>query len=171
MIKLIGAVLIIVATSWAGFEAARHLTERPRQLRQLKVALQSLEAEIMYGHTPLSDAAKNIAKQLEKPLSWFFEGFSYKLDKANLTVKEAWQQSLEDVWNTTAYKTAELEIMKQFGETLGQHDRYTQQKHIQLALTHLEREELEARDKQIRYERMVKSLGVLSGLLLVILLI
>ncbi|KMJ60019.1 stage III sporulation protein SpoAB [Bacillus sp. LL01] len=171
MIKLIGAVFIIVATSWAGFEAARHLTERPRQLRQLKVALQSLEAEIMYGHTPLSDATKNIAKQLEKPLSWFFEGFSYKLDKANLSVKEAWHESLEDVWNTTAYKNAELEIMKQFGETLGQHDRYTQQKHIQLALTHLEREELEARDKQIRYERMVKSLGVLSGLLLVILLI
>lgn len=171
MIKLIGAVLILVATSWAGFEAARHLTERPRQLRQLKVALQSLEAEIMYGHTPLADATKNISKQLEKPLSWFFESFANKLEKASLTVREAWHESLDDVWKNTAYKTAELEIMKQFGETLGQHDRYTQQKHIQLALTHLEREELDARDKQHRYERMVKSLGVLSGLLLVILLI
>jgi stage III sporulation protein AB len=171
MMKLLGAVFIIVATSWAGFEAARHLTERPRQLRQLKVALQSLEAEIMYGHTPLADAAKNIAKQLDKPLTWFFEAFSYKLEKASLTVKQAWHESLDEVWKTTAYKRAELEIMRQFGETLGQHDRYTQQKHIQLALTHLEREELDARDKQVRYERMVKSLGVLSGLLLVILLI
>ncbi len=55
MIKLIGAVLIIVATSWAGFEAARHLTERPRQLRQLKVALQSLEAEGVLDMTPYLD--------------------------------------------------------------------------------------------------------------------
>ena len=54
MFKLIGAILIIVATTWTGFEAARHLSERPKQLRQLKSALQSLEAEIMYGHTPLT---------------------------------------------------------------------------------------------------------------------
>lgn len=170
MIKLIGAVFIILSTSWAGFEAARHLTERPRQLRQLKVALQSLEAEIMYGHTPLAEATRNIAKQMEKPLTWFFETFSNKLEQANLHAKEAWQQSLDEVWNSTAFKKAELEIMKQFGDTLGQHDRHTQQKHIHLAMTHLEREELEARDKQIRYEKMVKSLGVLSGLLLIILL-
>lgn len=170
MIKLLGAVFIIVSTTWAGLEAARHLTERPRQLRLLKVALQSLEAEIMYGHTPLAEATKNIAKQMDKPLTWFFESFSYKLEQASLTVKQAWQESLDEVWQSTAFKKAELEIMKQFGETLGQHDRHTQQKHIQLAMTHLEREELEARDKQVRYEKMVKSLGVLSGLLLIILL-
>ncbi|WP_417899671.1 stage III sporulation protein SpoIIIAB [Bacillus haimaensis] len=170
MFKLIGAILIIISTSWAGFEAARHLTERPRQLRQLKVALQSLEAEIMYGHTPLAEATRNIAKQMDKPLTWFFEAFSNKLEQANLHAKDAWHQSLDEVWNSTAFKKAELEIMKQFGDTLGQHDRHTQQKHIHLAMTHLEREELEARDKQIRYEKMVKSLGVLSGLLLIILL-
>lgn len=170
MIKLIGAVFIIISTSWAGFEAARHLTERPRQLRQLKVALQSLEAEIMYGHTPLAEATRNIAKQMDKPLTWFFEAFSNKLEQANLHAKDAWHQSLDEVWSSTAFKKAELEIMKQFGDTLGQHDRNTQQKHIHLAMTHLEREELEARDKQIRYEKMVKSLGVLSGLLLIILL-
>ena len=46
--------------------------------------------------------------------------------------------------------------MKQFGETLGRHDRVSQQKQIMLTLTHLEREENEARDKQARYEKMVK---------------
>ena len=50
--------------------------------------------------------------------------------------------------------------MVQFGENLGKHDRLTQQKQIMLALTHLEREEEGARDKQKGYEKMVKSLGV-----------
>ena len=54
MVKLLGAIFIILATTWTGFEAAKHLSERPKQLRQLKSALQSLEAEIMYGHTPLA---------------------------------------------------------------------------------------------------------------------
>ena len=70
----------------------------------------------------------------------------------------------------TAFKQGEYEIMKQFGETLGQHDLLSQQKHIRLALAHLEREEADALDRQSRYEKMLKSLGFLSGLLLVILL-
>lgn len=171
MIKMMGAIIIIVATTWAGFEASRHLHERPKQLRLLKSALQSLEAEIMYGHTPLHEASRRLGSQLNKPLSWFFETFAKKLTETETTVKEAWEESLTEVWKLTAFKQGELEIMKQFGQTLGQHDRISQQKQIQLTLTHLEREEADAQEKQMKYERMVKSLGFLLGLLLVILLI
>jgi stage III sporulation protein AB len=170
MIKIIGAIFIIVASTWTGFEASRHLSERPRQLRQLRSALQSLEAEIMYGHTPLHEAARRLAAQLSKPLSWFFEAFAKKLTDSETTVKDAWENSLKEVWKLTALKQGEFEIMKQFGETLGRHDRFSQQKQIMLTLTHLEREEADAIDRQAKYEKMVKSLGFLSGLLLIILL-
>ncbi|MEC2075404.1 stage III sporulation protein SpoIIIAB [Metabacillus fastidiosus] len=170
MIKILGAVFILIATTWIGFEAARHLSERTRQLRQLKVALQSLEAEIMYAHTPLTVAAENLAKQMRKPLSPFFELFASKLKKGHTSVKTAWDESIEEVLHLTAFKHGELEVLKQFGETLGQHDRLSQQKHIKLTLSHLEREEADAVDRQTRYERLVKSLGFLSGLLLIILL-
>jgi stage III sporulation protein AB len=171
MIKIIGAIFIICATTWTGFEASRHLSERPKQLRQLKSALQSLEAEIMYGHTPLHEAARRLSAQLTKPLSWFFETFANKLTSTETTVKDAWEESLSEVWKMTALKQGEYEIMKQFGETLGRHDRVSQQKQIMLALTHLEREEADAYERQSKYEKMVKSLGFLSGLLLIILLI
>lgn len=170
MVKLIGAIFIIVATTVAGFEAARHLSERPRQLRALRSALQSLEAEIMYGHTPLHEAARRLAAQLSKPLSTFFDSFAKKLTYTETTVKDAWESSLIEVWKSTALKQGEFEIMKQFGETLGRHDRFSQQKHIMLTLSHLEREEADAVSAQAKYEKMVKSLGFLSGLLLIILL-
>ncbi len=170
MVKLIGAIFIIVATTVIGFEASRHLSERPRQLRDLKSALQSLEAEIMYSHTPLHEAARRLAAQLSKPLSTFFDGFAGKLIDTETTVKQAWETSLREVWKSTALKKGEFEIMKQFGETLGRHDRFSQQKHIMLTLSHLEREEANAIQAQLKYEKMVKSLGFLSGLLLVILL-
>lgn len=171
MVKIIGAIMIILATTWTGFEASRHLSERPRQLRLLKSALQSLEAEIMYGHTPLHEASRKLAAQLSKPLSWFFEAFSKKLTESETTVKSAWEESLSEVWKFTAFKQGEFEIMKQFGETLGRHDRHSQQKQILLTITHLEREESDACEKQMKYEKMVKSIGFLSGLLLIILLI
>jgi stage III sporulation protein AB len=168
--KLIGACFILLATTWTGFETSRFLNERPRQLRQLKVALQSLEAEIMYGHTPLSEAALHLANQLSFPLSHLFEQFAAKLQTGETSVKQAWEESLQEVWKLTALKQGEFEIMKQFGETLGQYDRIAQQKQITLALVHLEREEQDALEKKARYEKMAKSLGVLTGLLLIILL-
>jgi stage III sporulation protein AB len=169
--KWIGAVFILCATTWAGFEWARKLSERPRQLRQLKVALQSLEAEIVYGLTPLHEASAHLATQLTKPLSWFFYKFAKRLDKADTTASQAWDESLEEIWPLTSFRQGELEIMHQFGSTLGRHDREQQQKQIRLALAHLEREETEALEAQHKYEKMIKSLGFLCGLLLIILLI
>lgn len=171
MIKILGAIFILLSTSWAGFEVSKYLTERPRQLRMLKVALQSLEAEITYSHTPLHEATRKISKQLQKPVSWFFENFSKKLTEQEISVKKAWEDSLKEVWKLTAFKSGEYEILKQFGENLGKHDLVTQQKHIHLALKHLEREETEAVERQRKYEKMTKSLGFLSGLLLIILLL
>jgi stage III sporulation protein AB len=170
MIKLLGAIIIIVATTWTGFEAARSFSERPKQLRALRSALQSLEAEIMYGHTPLHEAARRLSEQLSGPLSTFFDSFAKKLTDTETTVKQAWESSLKEIWKITALKQGEFEVMKQFGETLGRHDRFSQQKHILLTLSHLEREEADAIDRQAKYEKMVKSLGFLSGLLLIILL-
>ncbi|MCZ0754665.1 stage III sporulation protein SpoIIIAB [Anoxybacillus sp. J5B_2022] len=169
--KWFGALLILLATTWSGFEASRQLSERPRQLRQLKIALQALEAEIMYGHTPLAEAALHLARQLAFPFSRFFERFAEKLQTGETSVHEAWEDSLRAIWRATALKQGEFEVMKQFGETLGQYDRVAQQKQIALALVHLDREEQDALEKKARYEKMAKSLGFLVGLLLIILLI
>ncbi|WP_368503848.1 stage III sporulation protein SpoIIIAB [Alkalihalophilus sp. As8PL] len=168
--KLLGALLIIIVTTAVGFELARRLSERPRQLRQLKVAIQSLEAEILYGLTPLAQASKHLAKQTPKPICYLFEYFASKLNHTEQPAYVAWEESIKEMWSLTSLLQNEQEILKQFGQTLGQHDREQQQKQIKLTLAHLEREEGEARDRQHRYERMVKSLGFLTGLLIVILL-
>lgn len=168
--KIIGAIFILIATTWVGFELARRLSERPRQLRHLKVALQSLESEIMYGLTPLAEASEHISRQLPKPLSYFFNCFSERLKKGESSVHKAWDESLKETWHLTALCQGELEVMHQFGATLGQHDREHQQKQIRLTLNHLEREEGDAIESQNKYEKMLKSLGFLTGLLIVILM-
>ncbi|WP_163102629.1 stage III sporulation protein SpoIIIAB [Peribacillus alkalitolerans] len=171
MMKLVGAALILIASTWIGFELARQFSQRPRQLRQMKTALQSLEAEIMYAHTPLKDAAKKLSKQLPKPINWLFDSFAKKLERTDTNVSEAWDDSLNEIWKWLSLKQGEYEILSQFGVTLGKHDRYQQQKQILLTMTHLEREEQDAIERQGKYEKMVKSLGFLSGLLLIILLV
>lgn len=169
--KWIGAIFIIMATSWAGINAAKRYRERTRQIRQLKVALQTLEAEIVYGLTPLYEAAEKIAAMITYPLSDFFLTFSEKLAEGSQSVPRAWNESIAEIKPMMNLEKNELQILEQFGATLGQHDREHQQKQIRLTLLHLDKEEAEAKDEQVRYEKMMKSLGVLGGLLVVILLI
>jgi stage III sporulation protein AB len=168
--KLLGAVFILLTTTYIGFSIAKKFSDRPKQIRHLKYALQTLEAEIMYGHVPLKEASFLLSKQVPNPIALIFSEFGRQLDKNFVHVKEAWEGAISECRPETALKEQEIEILKQFGATLGQHDKEQQQKQIRLTLTHLEREESDAKDIQIRYEKMVKSLGVLSGLLLIVLL-
>ena len=125
----------------------------------------------MYGFTPLAEASVNLAKQLPKPIAYFFERFAHHLQNKEASAARAWEKGLEDTWKLTALSQGEYEIMQQFGATIGQTDRTNQQKQILLALTHLEREEHEARERQSRYEKMFKSLGFLFGLLIILLMV
>lgn len=170
MLKLIGAVFIVLSTTWMGYEYSKTYSERTKQIRQLMYALQSLEAEIMYGLSPLNIASARIATQTPDPVSTLFAGFSDRLMKGEDTASKAWEESLACIKHKTSLKQSEIEVLKQFGETLGLHDRESQQKHIRLTLTHLEAEEKEAGIVQGKYEKMVRSLGFLTGLLLILIL-
>ncbi|MFD2630802.1 stage III sporulation protein SpoIIIAB [Oceanobacillus kapialis] len=167
----IGAILFILTTTWVGFEWSNRLSNRPKHIRQLKNALQILEAEILYSQVPLHEAFSIIAKQTPKPICTFFESLHNSLlaDRGDLFT--VWEKSIDSLKKNSSLGRNEQEIMKQFGRTLGQHDFYQQQKHIQLTINHLDRELEEARDHHLKYGKMAKSLGVLCGLFVVLLLI
>ncbi|EIT87336.1 stage III sporulation protein SpoAB [Fictibacillus macauensis ZFHKF-1] len=171
MISFLGASLILFSTSWMGFAMAKKVKERPKQLRELKVALQSLEAEIMYGHVPLDEAFGHLSRQLNEPIAAFFGELAGALQETASSVPILWEEALTRLAERSSLKKAELEVLQQFGSTLGRHDRDNQKRHIQLTLSHLERELDEATAAVATYEKLYKSVGVLSGLLLIILLI
>lgn len=67
LVNMFGAVLIMIASSLAGFYKARQYALRPRQLRELIAALQRLMTEINYGLTPLPDAMSKMGAQTKEP--------------------------------------------------------------------------------------------------------
>lgn len=168
--KWIGAIIFIGMTTLGGFEWSNKLNRRPKNIRQLKNALQILEAEIVYSQLSLRDAFEQIAKQTPKPTRNFFQLLGEKMNE-NSDFIAAWDASVEIYIRDAALTENIREILSQFGRTLGQHDFHQQQKHILLAITHLDREFEEARDAHFKYSKMAKSLGLLIGLFIVILLI
>ncbi len=171
MLKFVGGVLIIGAATLFGFLKAAHYIRRPKQIRSLISALGRMETEIMYALTPLPEAFASLSKQVAEPLSSLFRITSERLLKSDgKSTREIWQWSVNDVWTRTSMKQAEQEVVLQLGAVLGLTDRSDQIKHLRLAISQLQTEETESREEQRRYEKMWKSLGVLIGALIVILM-
>ncbi|MDF2921997.1 MAG: spoIIIAB [Paenibacillaceae bacterium] len=171
MIKLIGALCIICAGTLLGFYQALQLSARPRQIRQSLQGLQRLETEILYGFTPLSEAFVSVAGSLTGPVSTLFERAGAKLDNGEAgTVADSWRQAIDTCWANTAMKRTEREALLQLGSILGISDRADQAKHLRLAVSVLQAEEAAAAEDYRRYGSMWRSLGLLSGVLIVILM-
>ncbi|WP_010650837.1 stage III sporulation protein SpoIIIAB [Oceanobacillus massiliensis] len=169
--KWIGALLLIGTATLIGFEWSNRLTKRPKQIRQLKSALQILEAEIVYSQAALYDAFQSISEKIPDPMRSFFSNLGEKIQGDSFELFSLWESEANLLLKNSSMGENEKEILMQFGRTLGQHDIDQQRKHIKLAIVHLDRELEDAVDNYHKYGKMAKSLGVLSGIFIVLLLI
>lgn len=171
MLKFVGGVLIFGAAAMFGFLQAAHYVRRPKQIRLLINALGRMETEIAYALTPLPEAFSSLSKQVAEPLSSLFRLMSERLlTSSGESTRELWQKTVSEVWTRTSMRQPEQEVILQLGPVLGLSDQSDQIKHLRLAIAQLQSEETDARDEQQRYEKMWKSLGVLIGALIVILM-
>lgn len=171
MLKLLGSVIILAASTMGGLYFAKRYSDRPRELRILQQALLMLETEIVYGVVPLNLAMKHIGDRVSGSIRMVFREMSKNLQELDgASTFECWKLAINKYFHLTALKLQDKEILMQFGLTLGISDREDQMKHIKLTIQNLATEELLAREDQKQYEKLSKSLGVLLGLLIVILI-
>lgn len=169
--KWIGAIILILISTIIGFEFSSKFNKRPEQIQQLKNALNILEAEILYSQTKLKDAFYIISKQIPMPTQELFQLAYQKLSSNEADLFTLWNDSINKYIQKSALTKKEKEILLQFGVTLGQYDVSQQQKYITVTIQHLNRILDEAERKRDKYGNMSKTLGILSGIFIVILLI
>lgn len=171
MLKLAGAMCVIFAGTMLGFYQALQLSARTRQIRQVMQGLQRLETEITYSFTPLSQALRLVADTMAGPVAGLFARTAEALEeRQTATVQESWRLSVDECWSRTAMKRPERDAVLQLGAVLGKSDRSDQAKHLRMTVSLLAAEEAEAAEENRRYGKMWRSLGLLTGVLIVILM-
>lgn len=171
MLKLIGAFLILISTSLAGFLKARSLSARPKQIRALRSFLSILETEIGYGLRPLVQACSSVAEGTQEPIASIFHASAYNLSNLDgASTYECFSKAIQEKWETTELKEQEKKILLDLSRVLGSSSREDQLNHLKLAVANLETMEVEAAGEELRFTKMYRTLGVLLGLLLVILM-
>lgn len=171
MIKIIGCVVIVLASSGLGYMLGRRFKSRVKELGQIKTALQMFETEIAYSNTPLPDAFEIIYKKTGSPVNGIFKSMSGKLkEKTHSTVGEAFKCALKEVKDLLSINKDDVEILENFGNSLGCSDMDGQIKNFKMTINQIEIQEKRAEESRSKNERMYKNLGILAGLAIAIIL-
>src|SRR5690625_806173 len=140
MIKLIGSILFIGATSLVGFDISRQLTLRTSQLRMFIYSLQMIEAEMTYSYDSLRHIFSKVEKKTLYPIASFYKALAKRLDEPIANFIDVWDEELEVLANRSTLKLEELNILQQFGKNIGNHTIEQQQKQIKLTIYYLQKQ-------------------------------
>ncbi|MEG6615890.1 stage III sporulation protein SpoIIIAB [Peptococcaceae bacterium 1198_IL3148] len=172
MLKLIGAILILLACGYAGFSVARRYQQRPKDLRYLQSALQMLETEITYGATPLPEALETVGLRCQKSVAPLFKTTqAHLLNGEGITAREAWEDAVGQYYRNSAINNSDLTVLKNLGANLGISDREDQVKHLHLAMEQLKIEAAKAEEEAVKNVKLYNYLGFLGGLTIIIIFI
>lgn len=171
MLRLFGALIVIIGCGLGGMVVAKSYALRPQHLRELSNALQLLATEIDYARTSLSEACSKIAGQTKGPAAQFFAQFAAYLEgRSGMSANEAWSKSLQ-VLADAGFVKQELKTIGHFGSVLGRSDAEDQLKHLALLQTRLEQFGDQAEQEREKMVRLWNYLGFCIGALAVLMLI
>ncbi len=172
LIQGIGAVLILLATTLSGFAFAAKEKYRLRELEEIERGILLMKNQISYLGTPLA--------ALLEQISWKTEGITgLAFQEISVQMEERQGNSAEEIWESTwlrigkkSYLTAvDLEELIAFGRTLGFIEKEQREGSMDMLLHYL-RDKQEGINKRLdKNGKLYYSMGVLSGLLLVITLL
>ena len=168
IIKFIGAVILICATSFIGFSMAAECSKRPRALRELQSMLQMLENEISYLSNLLSEAFNRIYDSSNFDTAILFREAAKYLGTDGYTADLAWEKAIEENFGKLSLNFEDKTILLSFGKMLGNSDLEGQLNNIRLISSQLKLQEQKAEEMKRKNEKMYRSLGVLSGLAIAI---
>jgi stage III sporulation protein AB len=170
IIKFVGAIVLICATSFIGFSLAADCSKRPKALRELQSLLQMLENEISYLSNLLSEAFYRISEGTNSDTAILFKEAARNLGTNGVTADSAWEKSIEENYAKLSLNKEDRTILLTFGKMLGNSDLEGQLKNIKLISSQLKLQEFKAEEMRHKNEKMYRSLGVLSGLAVAVIL-
>lgn len=172
LFKLLGSLAIMGGSTLIGYVLSKDCSRRPQELRTLQVLLQMLENEISFLSSLVTEAFKKLSENNKNPVTIFFKSTARKLEEdSSLSASSAWEIAINEEINKTALNKEDQAILISFGKMLGNSDIEGQIKNIRLTIEHLKLQEQKAEESKAKTEKMYKSLGILGGLALVVILI
>lgn len=169
MLKVIGAIMIIIASAGIGRLFAVKLQQRQVCLNQLQQGLLALEREVGFAATPLPQALNQAALAAGHGGVVFTAAADFLVNGEGLSAAEAFSQSIED--SKLTINSQDRQILADLSAGLGLSDCDDQLKKIELIRLRLQSAEAEAKEQYASWGKIWKNIGWSVGAVLVLMFI
>ncbi|MCT8976037.1 stage III sporulation protein SpoIIIAB [Clostridium sp. CX1] len=172
MLKVIGCMMILLASTGIGFIYGERFKKRTNQLNELRRCIHQLQNEIVYTHTPLPEAIMDISKKSNYPIKDIFEDISNLLFDGEVDdVYEAFRNVFIKKREDLNLKREDINVILDLSKTLGESDIEGQQKMFALTLENIKKQLKISEELMSKNLKMYRYLGFSFGAMLVIILI
>ena len=157
---------IFLVCSAIGLIKSQKYTWRVEELKEFKNALNMFENKIKFTYEDIPTVFKDISKKINGNVGNIFKNASEKMQ--NMQAGEAWEYALENTY--TSLKKADIDIIKGLGRMLGKTDLSGQISEIKLVNNFIDAQIEDAKQEKDKNYKMYKTLGIVVGATIVIIL-
>lgn len=172
MIKLLICPIFILIGGYIGFLISKTYQNRIKQLELCDLLFQRIKVYLEYEKTPTKLLIKSLSKnETFKELN-FLKICSDKL-KNNINFSQAWNESLDQAKKdiSISLTNEDYDILKQFGDILGAYEAKAQNNGIAMLQEMIKIQQNDAIEQNKTMGKLYRSLGVLGGISVVILIL
>lgn len=163
---------IFVSSSIIGFIYGRTFSKRAENILDLEYCIRILETEVLIGNTNLPEALDNVYIKGQGDISQMF--LDIKEDLLNNNREDIYDSFLSvenKLENDYLLKKEEIEIILFLGKILGKTNRLDQEKNFKFIKEQIRELSMNASLESGRNEKLYRSLGILAGIGIIIILI
>ena len=172
MLRFIGGILIITATTGAGILYGMELQEYLEKLLYIRHIIYMIKGELESSQAPLSEAFGRISVRVREPYRRWLSAMEKQVEnREEDAFLKIWMRSVDKYLKELHLKSEHSIQLKELGTYLGQTDGASESRNLQLYLGRLELEIEKVREGMAAKKRIGNCLGVMGGIFLVVLLI
>lgn len=166
MLKIVGSIMVIAMCTTLGFEKSMELQKHLKELEELKRIFVILRSELVYSKVMFSEVFFKISKKTEGLYKEWLIDLAKKLELCGTgTFADIWKNSIRTYFDSTALIQSEKDELEQIGVSLQYVDA------IDLYLAQLNFSIESTREELKRKKKLYQTIGVMSGIFLVIVLL
>lgn len=163
--------LCCLSCTLLGMLHASRLKTRIRELAGLERMAMLIRQEIAYGRQPLPDIFERLGRRMEQPQADFLRALGGELkERENVCFGEIFSRQTDACLRTGSLRQEDLDSLKAMGAYLGYLDRDTQLHTLDMYLRDTEKKIGELSEQYPEKSRVCRTLGVMGGIFLAVLL-
>lgn len=167
ILKIVTLLLIFICSTLIGVFIANKYKKRVEEISDMKKALNIIETKMKFTYSPIPDIFYDISKGFSNNIGKIFSNSCKYMQF--MSSGDAWKLALDNT--ETNMQKNDIEVLKGMSKLLGKTDIEGQISEIELTDNFLNLQFDEAKQALDKNAKVYKSLGIICGLALVIVLI